>query len=36
VLGFANPIERFLVNVLLDTDDEPINVVHNWTAELKR
>jgi hypothetical protein len=28
--------QRFLVNMLLDTDDEPINVVHNWTAGLKR
>ena len=28
--------QRFLVNMLLDTTESPINVVVNWTAELKK
>lgn len=28
--------QRFLVNMLLDTAPSPINVVVNWTAELKK
>ena len=27
--------QRFLVNTLLEVDDAPINVVHNWRAALK-
>ena len=26
---------RFLVNMLLEADDAPINVVHNWRAVVK-
>jgi hypothetical protein len=26
---------RFLVNTLLDADNAPINVVHNWQSPLK-
>ena len=28
--------KRFLVNMLLEADDAPINVVHNWQAGLKK
>ncbi len=28
--------QRFLVNMLLEADDSPINVVHNWTEGLGR
>jgi hypothetical protein len=27
--------KRFLVNMLLEADDAPINVVHNWRATVK-
>jgi hypothetical protein len=27
--------QRFLVNTILETDDAPMNVVHNWQAGLK-
>ena len=27
--------KRFLVNMLLEADDAPINIVHNWQATLK-
>jgi hypothetical protein len=27
--------KRFLVNMLLETDDAPINVVHNWRAVVR-
>jgi hypothetical protein len=28
--------QRFLINMLRETADAPINVVHNWTAEVKK
>jgi Tol biopolymer transport system component len=28
--------QRFLINMLRETADAPINVVHNWTAEIKK
>ena len=27
--------QRFLVNMVLDTEDAPINVISNWTAGIK-
>jgi hypothetical protein len=28
--------QRFLVNMILEADDAPINVVQHWAAELKK